>query len=104
MHGWLTGTIVSQNRIKMRVSSISIHHFEVLVNRFMNKEFGIEELQSRLYTALIPDKFYKEFSNEISELINELELIFYTQLESDHFHLASKLLETFIDFLKKYDC
>ena len=81
------------------MSSISIHHFGVLVERFKNKEFGIEELQSRLNTTLIPDQYIYEF---IYDLDNELELIQYTQLESEQFQLAD-LWDAFIDFLREHD-
>jgi len=85
------------------VSSISIHHFEVLVERFKNKEFGIEELQSRLNTALIPDQYMNELLSKIYDLDNELELILYTQLNPKQFQLAVNLLDAFIDFLRGYD-
>lgn len=85
------------------MSSISIHHFEVLVERFKNKEFGIEELQSRLNTALVPDQYIYEFSSKIYDLDNELELVLYTQLEPEQFQLAVNLLVAFIDFLREHD-
>ena|GEM_PF-4186410 len=85
------------------MSSISIHHFEVLVERFKNKEFGIEELQSRLNTALIPDQYMNELLSKIYDLDNELELILYTQLNPKQFQLAVNLLDAFIDFLRGYD-
>jgi hypothetical protein len=77
------------------VSSISIHHFEALVERFKNKEYGIEELQSRLNTAGMPDLSITdtEISNKLIDLDNELERILYTQLDSEHFQKAVNVLD-----------
>jgi hypothetical protein len=85
------------------VSSISILNFEVLAKRFKNKEFGIEELQSRLNTAIMPEKPILDLSKRLQDLENKLELILYTQLESQHFQLAVSALEDFIAFLRKHD-
>jgi hypothetical protein len=84
------------------VSKISYQHFEVLVKRFKNKEFGIEELQSRLNTALLPDQSTPDFSTRLRDLDNELERVLYTQLESEHFKLATKALDDFLVFLRNY--
>ena len=56
-------------------------------------------------TALIPDQYIYiyEFSSKIYDLDNELELILYTQLESEQFQLAVNLLDAFIDFLMEHD-
>lgn len=64
-----------QLQTKERMSQISIHHLEVLMTRFENKEFGIEELQSRINTAPAPDPDILWFSAKIHDLDNELELI-----------------------------
>lgn len=80
---------------------MSILHFEHLVERFKNNEFGIEELQSRLNTAPAPQPFMPEFSNKLYELENELERILYTQLEINHYQLARDILDAFIDSIKK---
>lgn len=59
--------------------SLGIHHYEIIVERFKNKEYGIEELQSRLGTALMPDPLITEISNSHLDLDNDLEIILYTQ-------------------------
>jgi hypothetical protein len=84
-----------------RVRKISYQHLEILVERFMSKEFGIAELQSRLNTALMPDKPIPDYSSGLQELNNDLELILYTKLETEHFLLAKKALDDFLGFLKK---
>ncbi|MBM7566997.1 hypothetical protein JOC55_003949 [Paenibacillus sacheonensis] len=78
------------------MSTISIHHFEVIRVRFENKEFGIEELQSRLNTAPVPEPQISSFSEKLQDLDDELELILYTQLEASHYQLALNALESFL--------
>jgi hypothetical protein len=81
--------------------SISIHHYEILVERFKNKEYGIEELQSRLNTAVMPDPPISEISNILFDLDNELEMILHTQSDSEQIQLAVNILDAFIDFLRE---
>ena len=81
--------------------SIDIHHYEILVKRFKNKEYGIEELQSRLNTTVMPDPPITDISNRLLDLENELEIILYTQSYSEQYQLAVNVLEAFIDFLRK---
>ncbi|MEK3684307.1 hypothetical protein [Paenibacillus sp. FSL R10-2736] len=80
---------------------IGIHHYEILVERFKNKEYGIEELQSRLNTALMPDPPITEISNRLLDLENDLESILYTQSDSEQYRLAVNVLDAFIDFLRR---
>lgn len=54
--------------------SIVIHHYEILVERFKNKEYGIEELQRRLNTAVMPDPPKTEISTRLLKLDNGLEM------------------------------
>ncbi|KTD86697.1 hypothetical protein UQ64_14700 [Paenibacillus etheri] len=61
---------------------------EILVERFKNNEYGIEELQSRLNTAVMPDPPITEISNRLLDLDNDLEIILYTQSDSEQYQLA----------------
>lgn len=85
------------------LEKVSYKQYEILAERFNNGEFGIEELQSRLHTALELDRQIHHFSTRLHDLGNELELILYTNLSTDHFRLATAALDRFLEFLMKTD-
>ncbi|MEK3983314.1 hypothetical protein MHB77_07960 [Paenibacillus sp. FSL K6-3166] len=88
----------NSSQITINWISIGIHHHEILVERFKNKEYGIEELLSRLNTALMPDPPITENLNRLLDLDNDLEIILYTHSDSEQYQLAVNVLDAFIDF------
>ncbi len=67
-----------------------------ICNLFKEKEFSIQEFQSRLETLLITDEYSQQLGKSINESVNRLEEIIFTASEENYykngFEVADKLI------------
>ncbi|QKS71221.1 hypothetical protein FLK61_31410 [Paenalkalicoccus suaedae] len=76
------------------------HHdrIKTVCNRFIDGEFDLVELQSRLETAIFPEELK---DNEL-EILNDLEIIRFTQSEENHHQLALVVVNRLLRMLEDY--
>ncbi|WP_342578010.1 hypothetical protein [Psychrobacillus sp. FSL K6-2843] len=61
----------------------------LLCEKFIKKEYGLIEFQSRMGTANFPD----HLSNFQDEIINRLEIIKFTEKEIDYYRQTLEVIE-----------
>jgi hypothetical protein len=74
----------------------NISRLKELCQGFIDRKYDIEELQQRLQTAIFPDDLYEQKM----DILNALEEIRFTKLESNHYKYA---LEVVLNFLKRIE-
>lgn len=67
-----------------------------IIKKFISHEFDLEEFQSRLDTANFP----KEIQDVKQNIINELEEIRFTKLESNQYDFGVKVAQRILHSLK----
>jgi hypothetical protein len=68
-----------------------------LCEKFIYQEYDIEEFQSRIETAVFPI----EAEGKKQGILNELEEIRFTKLESNHYSHGAEVARKILDFLKE---
>jgi hypothetical protein len=63
---------------------------------FKQGQFGIEEFQSRIFTAAIPDNISKHFAKQLVNFDNRLEEIIYCSAPSSGMESAEKVADELI--------
>ena len=63
---------------------------------FKQGQFGVEEFQSRIFTAAIPDAISKQFAKQLVNFDNRLEEIIYCSVPSSRKESAEKLADELI--------
>lgn len=63
---------------------------------FKQGQFGIEEFQSRIFTAAIPDDISKQFAKQLVNFDNMLEDIIYCSAPSSRKESAEKVADDLI--------
>lgn len=63
-------------------------------------KFGVEEFQSRIFTAAIPDSISKQFSEQLVDFDNRLEEIIYCSLPSLRKESAEKVADEMIEAIQ----
>lgn len=63
---------------------------------FKQGQFDIEEFQSRLLTAAIPDSISKQFANQLANFDNRIEEIIYCSAPSTRKEYADKVADDLI--------
>ncbi|WP_027093548.1 hypothetical protein [Cohnella thermotolerans] len=76
--------------------SLELQRIRDLCERFVKKEYGLEEFQSRLETTIFPE----DFKNKKNEILNELEEIRFTKLESNFYQYGLEVVHKIFDVLQ----
>lgn len=63
---------------------------------FKQGQFGIEEFQSRLFTAAIPENISKQFAKQLVDFDNRLEEIIYCEAPSSSKEYANEVADNLI--------
>jgi hypothetical protein len=63
---------------------------------FKQGQFGVEEFQSRIFTAAIPDDIAKQFAKQLINFDNMLEEIIYCNAPSSRKESAEKIADDLI--------
>ena len=67
-----------------------------LCNSSKSGKFGVEEFQSRIQTALLPDNISQDFLIKLHNLCNDLEEIIYFYPQSEHKERTIKVADNLI--------
>ena len=71
-----------------------------ICNAFKKGAFSIEEFQSRIITACIPEKVSKSFLNSLVEFDNEIEKILFCINHQSQFSKACETADSLVDAVK----
>lgn len=74
----------------------SLNNLISICNLYKQGNFGLEEFQSRIITAAIPENLSKEFLYKLVRFDNQIEEIMFCQSESDHKKYADKVADELI--------
>lgn len=79
----------------------TLENMELICKRYINKEFGIEEFQSRLETLVISDDQKVKLETARFDSVNRLEEIRFCSLEENFYKYGLEVATSLIEMIRK---